>query len=421
VKIAIVASGTRGDVQPYVALGKGLKQAGYEVRVLTNANFETLVTEAELAFSSIGESIEAITQSEEWRRVAESSNFLKILAQMRTEMKRYATTVAQILPGLLEGNDLIIAGMTAMLGVFSVAERLNIPLIQAYLFPFTPTGEFPSPLTPKLPPIGALNRLSFQVMRQMFWQSSKTADVMTRQQLGMAKGSVWGPYRAMAKNEMPVLYGYSRHVLPHPQDWPETHRVTGYWFLDEPEGWRPPTDLLEFLKAGEPPVYIGFGSMNSRNPEEAGQIALKALELSGQRGIIASGWGGLKPAELPKNVHLISSLPHSWLFPQMAAVVHHGGVGTTAAGLRAGVPSVLIPFMGDQPFWGQRVAALGVGPKPIPRKKLTSKLLAQAIQESVSNSTMRQKAGELGQKIRAEDGIKEVVAVVERYTGNKIF
>ncbi|HEX2913156.1 MAG TPA: glycosyltransferase [Chloroflexia bacterium] len=414
-KVTIVASGTRGDVQPYIALGKGLKQAGYDVRVLTNANFETLVTEAGLAFSSIGESIEAITQSEEWRRIAESSNFLKILSQMRTEMKRYATAVARRLPDLLEGSDLIIAGMAAMLGVFSIAEMRKIPLIQAYLFPFTPTSQFPSPLTPGLPPLGTLNRLSFQAMRQMFWQSSKMADVLTRQQQGLAKGSFWGPYRELARKDMPVLYGYSRHVLPHPQDWPATHRVTGYWFLDEPEGWIPPASLVEFLQAGEPPVYIGFGSMSNRDPREAGQLALEALELSGQRGVIASGWGGLQPTELPKNVFLISSIPHSWLFPRMAAVVHHGGVGTTAAGLRAGIPSILIPFMGDQAFWGQRVAALGVGPKPIPRKKLTGKLLAGAIKESLSNPLVSQKASELGQKISAENGIKEVAEVVDRY------
>jgi sterol 3beta-glucosyltransferase len=253
-------------------------------------------------------------------------------------------------------------------------------------------------------------------MRQILWQSSKMADVTVRQELGLAKGSFWGPFRSLTRSETPVLYGYSSHVLPRPGDWAENHYVTGYWFLDASNGWSPPSDLVGFLKAGEPPVYIGFGSMVNRNPQAVGQIALKALELSGQRGILASGWGGLKPSDLPASVHQISSIPHSWLFPRMSTVVHHGGVGTTAAGLRAGVPSIIVPFMGDQPFWGQRIASLGVGPQPIPRKKLTSKHLAEAILESVANAKMRQQAKYLGQKLQAEDGIQKAVALVDYFS-----
>ncbi len=414
-EISIVASGTRGDVQPYVALGKGLKDAGYNVRLLTNENFESLVTDAGLAFCSTGQSIEAVLQSDEWRKVVESGNFLAILSRMRTEMKRAAAGIAGRMPDLLKGSDLIVTGTSGMTGIFSIADMLKIPVIQAYVFPFTPTEEFPSPLVPKLPFGGALNKLSFHAMRQMFWQSSKVGDATTRQVLGMGKGSFWGPYQSLARSQSPVLYGYSPHVLPRPHDWAENYNVTGYWFLDAPNDWTPPPDLVEFLDAGEPPVYIGFGSMGSRNPQEAGQIALEALKQSGQRGILASGWGGLKPTDLPKTVHLISSIPHSWLFPRMAAVVHHGGAGTTAAGLRAGVPSVIVPFFGDQPFWGRRVADLGVGPIPIPRKKLTAKRLAEAITECISNASMRHKAAALGNEIRAEDGIGAAVRLVEDF------
>lgn len=414
VTISIVASGTRGDVQPYVALGQGLKAAGYDVRLLANENFESLVTGAGLSFYSSGASIEAIIQSDEWRKTVESGNFLSILTRMQSEMKRHAAAMAQRMPGLLEGSDLILTGM-GVLGAFPIAETLKIPIIQAYVFPFTPTGEFSAPLVPKLPFGSVLNRLSFHVAQQMFWQSSKAGDAAIRQVLGLPKGSFWGPYSALERRRVPTLYGYSHHVLPRPHDWPEHHQVTGYWFMDEPENWTPPPDLMEFLEAGEAPIYIGFGSMGSRNPEEAGAIALEALALSGQRGVLAAGWGGLKATDLPKTVHLITSLPHSWLFPRMAAVVHHGGVGTTAAGLRAGIPSIIVPFMGDQPFWGRRLADLGVGTRPIPRKQLTGKRLAQAITEAVSDSAMRQRANDLGQKIRNEDGIANAVAFVDRF------
>ncbi|MDX1990858.1 MAG: glycosyltransferase [bacterium] len=412
--ISIVASGTRGDVQPYIGLGKGLKDVGYNVRVLASENFETLITEAGLEFRSTGENIEDIIQNDEWRKVTESGNFLKVLAKMQSEMKNHADSIAGKLPAQLEGTDLIITG-TGIMSVHTIATMMNIPMIQAYVFPFTPTREFASPLVPGLPIGGALNALSFNITRQMFWQSSKQVDVSNRRVLGLGKAPFWGPFPSLERDSVPAMYGYSRHVLPRPSDWPENHIVTGYWFLDEPDGWTPPADLVDFLNAGTPPVYIGFGSMGSRNPEEAGRIALEALALSGQRGVLASGWGGLKTADLPDTVHVISSIPHSWLFPRMAAVVHHGGAGTTAAGLRAGVPSIIIPFMADQPFWGQRVMNLGVGPSPIPRKKLTAQKLAEAIREAVSDATMRQQASALGQRIRDEDGIGQAVAFVESY------
>jgi sterol 3beta-glucosyltransferase len=166
------------------------------------------------------------------------------------------------------------------------------------------------------------------------------------------------------------------------------------------------------LQSGSPPVYIGFGSMGSRKPEETADLVLQAVARTGQRAILQAGWGGLSKADVPNNILMINSVPHSWLFPRMAAVVHHGGAGTTAAGLRAGVPSIVIPFFGDQPFWGQRIADLGVGTAPIPRKQLTVERLAQAIDRAVTDPVMQQRAAELGAKIQAEDGIGNVVSIV---------
>jgi sterol 3beta-glucosyltransferase len=413
VTISIVASGTRGDVQPYIALGKGLKTTGYDVRILASDDFEGLITDTGLVFCSTGRSTEARLQTDEWRKVKESGNFLMILSKMRAAMKREAAQIAQRMKTLLMGSDLIITGMSGI-SVFSIADMLKIPVIQAYVVPFTPTRAFPSPLFHKLPWGSVLNRLSFHLMQQVFWQGLKVSDVVTRRELGMPPAPFWGPFRALSQAQAPVLYGYSPHVLPRPDDWAANSHVTGYWFLDEPSGWTPPADLVDFLNAGAPPVYIGFGSMGSRNPEAAGQLVLEALARAGQRGVLAAGWGGLSHSDPPETVHMISSIPHSWLFPRMAAVVHHGGTGTTAAGLRAGVPSVIVPFMGDQAFWGQRVADLGVGPAPIPRKKLTSAQLAEAITQAVSDTAMRQRAADLGRKIRAEDGAGQAVSLIQR-------
>ena len=155
-------------------------------------------------------------------------------------------------------------------------------------------------------------------------------------------------------------------MIAKPSDWQNTF-VTGYWFLDAAPDWAPSPALENFLQAGSPPVYIGFGSMGNRNPEETADLVLQALDKTGQRAILSAGWSGMRTEKLPSNAFLVNSVPHAWLFPQVAAVIHHGGAGTTAAGLWAGVPTVIIPFFGDQGFWGQRVAVLGVGTAPIPR------------------------------------------------------
>ena len=176
-----------------------------------------------------------------------------------------------------------------------------------------------------------------------------------------------------------------------------------------------PSKLREFLRAGPPPVYVGFGSIAGRNPAQTTQTVVGALERAGQRGVLSSGWGGLEAARLPGTVFKLDAAPHDLLFPHMAAVVHHGGAGTTAAGLRAGKPTVVCPFFGDQPFWGARVAALGVGPAPIPQRRLTAENLAAAIRRAVTDTEMQGRAYELGVKLRAEDGVGRAVQFIETY------
>jgi sterol 3beta-glucosyltransferase len=206
------------------------------------------------------------------------------------------------------------------------------------------------------------------------------------------------------------LYAYSQAVIPRPADWDESSVITGYWFLDGPTNWRPEPALVKFLHDGPPPVYVGFGSMFMHGGARKTEIVLKALRLTGQRGVLATGWGGLTEDNTPNGIFVLDAVPHDWLLPQVAAVVHHGGAGTTGAGLRAGKPTIICPFVGDQTFWGRRVAALGVGPRPIPRKRLTAERLAEAIQIALNDKSIRQRAASLGETIRAEGGIGHAVA-----------
>jgi UDP:flavonoid glycosyltransferase YjiC (YdhE family) len=193
--------------------------------------------------------------------------------------------------------------------------------------------------------------------------------------------------------------------------------ITGYWFPDADTEWRPAPELEAFLEGGDPPVYIGFGSMGGRHPEQLARIVLEALAKSGQRGLLLTGWGGMRAIPVPESVFLVDSAPHDRVFPQMAAVVHHGGAGTTAEGLRAGIPSVILPFVVDQPFWGRRVRALGVGPEPIPIKKLTADRLAHAIYTAVTQPQMRRRSAGLGEMIRAEEGAGNAVRIIKQVLG----
>ncbi len=414
-QITIIAGGSRGDVQPYIALGKGLLDAGHTVRLLSSDDFQDLVADYGLEFFSTGGSAQAVAQ--EMQQRVEQGQMLKVLREMSKASEHQAVQAAE--KGLIacEGSDLILGGLSGLFSGASLSEKLEIPLMLAYLVPFTPTNAFSGPLAPlpQMPLTRWLNKPSHSITQQMMWQSFRSADAKAREQvLHLPPTSFWGPFSSLTRQKRPILYGYSPQVLPHPSDWDASQHITGYWFLEPPQGWEPPADLLRFLQAGPPPVYIGFGSMSSSKPEEAADMALQALARTGQRGVLYAGWGGLKKDQLPDTVFMAGSLPHTWLFPRMAAVVHHGGVGTTAAGLAAGVPSIITPFFADQPFWGRQVYDLGVGPKPIPRKRLTADNLTEAIQRAISDTGMRKKAASLGERIRAENGVAEAVAIIEQ-------
>ncbi len=414
-KILLIAPGSRGDVQPYIALGTGLRDAGHTVRILTTEDFRELVTAYGLEFVGMGDA--AGDAQSQMQGIVEGGNLLKILASTGRGAQQLAHQGA--VSGLAASGDadMIIGGFGGLFIGLALAEKVGIPFIQAYLVPFTPTRAFPGVLLPPLPVRlpAQMNGVSHRLTQQMMWQMFRTADTKARTEvLGMAPASRWGPFAALQRHAQPILYGYSPQVVPRPADWGDFVHVTGYWFLEPPAGWEPPADLVAFLRAGPPPVFIGFGSMPSKDPAATADLMVQALARTGQRGVIVAGGGDRKETPMPEHVYRVGSVPHSWLFPQMAAVVHHGGAGTTAAGLRAGVPSVVTPFFGDQPFWGQRVHALGVGPEPVPRRHLTVENLAAAIQRATSDTAMREKAAQLGTRIRAEDGVARAVAVIEQ-------
>jgi sterol 3beta-glucosyltransferase len=411
-QILILTLGSRGDVQPYVALGLGLQAAGHTVTLATLAAFAPMVQARGLTFYPIrGEFLELLQSAEGKAILAGKGNPIALLRQVQPMLRQILDD--GMAAAMTTQPDVIIAHPKAMAG-YSMAEKLAIPLIVAFPLPlYSTTGAFPSPILPVANLGPTLNRLSHRVMIAM--TSMSVRGLINR----WRKTQLQLP---AIRNELhlhgqPVLrlYGYSPHVVPTPNDWDQYSVATGYWFLDRPRDWQPPAALQAFLEAGPAPVYVGFGSMPAQNADQTTATVVAALEQAGQRGVLASGWGGLRATRLPPTVYLLDEAPHDWLFPQMAAVVHHGGAGTTAAGLRAGVPTVICPFFGDQPFWGQRVAALGAGPAPIPQRKLSVAALSAAIRTAATDSTMQQRAATLGTAIRAEDGIARAVNGIMNY------
>ncbi len=419
-KAFIVTAGSRGDVQPYLALARGLRAAGHQPLLCTSERFAGIIEAAGVPYAYMNDDILKLIDTDAGREAIDRSDSL--LGWLRTSL----ALVKQVRPiqrrmldeqwaaGQAFRPDIVL-GHPKAIGGRHIAEKLGTPFVLTLALPvFTPTAEFPSVVFPTWPLGGRYNRLTYHLSVRLAWsQYGRVVNGWRREALDLPPIRSGSEELRFAGGPLPTICGISPHVLPAPADWPARTIVTGYWFLDRESNWEPPAELAAFLEAGSPPVYVGFGSMAGREPARITTIVLEALARSGRRGILATGWGGLDPAAVPEDVLVIREAPHDWLFPRVAAVVHHGGAGTTAAGLRAGRPTIICPFFGDQPFWGRRVAALGAGPAPIPQKKLTAGNLAGAISAATQNRDIQARAAEIGQAIRAEDGIGVAVRFLE--------
>lgn len=413
--MTILSYGSRGDVQPFIALGRALRHVGHRVRVVAPPNFAALAQEQGLDFRPAGVDLQAHL-GERLGALPQSGNALRTLRGLRDELRSIIDDVARDTWAAAQGSELIIGVGPASA---SVAEKLGAPFIEAALQPFTPTGAFPSPVAPRLPLGGGYNYFTHVAFERLFWQLFRVnTNRMRTQVLGLPPYPLAGPMQQIRERGLLRLHAYSAHVAPRPADWLPHHQVTGYWFLPAPAGWQPPEALRAFLAAGPPPVYVGFGSMMARNPQQMTALVAEALARSGQRAVLAGGWGALDGAAArSETLCFVDGAPHHWLFPRMAAIVHHGGAGTTGAALRSGVPSVVVPFGFDQAFWGQRVAALGVGPAPLPRATLTASGLAGAIDRAVRDPLMGERAARLGAQIELEHGTARAIDLIHRALG----
>ena len=414
--IVIFAIGTQGDIRPCVALGQGLQRAGYPVRMATSENFAELVREAGLEFFPLTADFQAMLDSD--RSIGDKG--MNVRAMVRIFRERYASwAVNWVREGLAasEGAGLLIGVSNSILLAKALSESQGIPFAIARLQPCTLSKILPPIMLissqKKIPGVASLG--AHYLLFILLWKVMGPAiNEIVRPQLGLPLYPWYGPYfRDLHRSK--IVNGYSQHVLPRPADWTENSQVTGYWFLDQSD-WQPSEELSQFLAGGPKPVYIGFGSMVSSNAEAFTKTVLDAVKISGLRAVLATGWGGLDGEEGSQNeqVFFLRHAPHDRLFPLMSAAVHHGGAGTTAAAARAGIPSVIVPFFGDQPFWAGRLNSLGVAPPGLNRKLMTADELATAL-VATQEPSMVQKAAELGRAVRAEDGIGEALRYLREW------
>ena len=417
--LTILALGSRGDVLPLAVLGKSLQNAGFGVRLISFENFASLSKQYDLEFCPVPGDAEALLTSGGGVQLAESGQSVwKMWRSVKTLFWDLATGIADVLsqPEVWQ-TDAIINQLPGGLYGMDLAEKLKIPMINAAVIPMIRTRAFPMVAFPtQLSFLPGYNQLSYRVAEQIVWSGFRKAINQWRQaSLGLAKRPFFGEMKGTI--QMPTLLGFSEAVVARPPDWGSQVHFSVYWRPQEP-AWTPPSALVQFIETGPPPVFIGFGSMPVRHPQQTTQLVLAALQRSGQRAVLQAGWAGIGETSLPDSVYLLDYAPYAWLFPQMAAVVHHGGSGTAGFGFWAGVPTILTPFLFDQFYWGERIQALGVGPKPIPHKQLTAGRLASALETAVTDSNMRQRAKRLGQTIQQEDGVATAVALIKQILGD---
>ena len=420
--ISVVAVGTRGDVEPHMALAVRLAARGHRVTLAAPLDFAEQSRARGLNFHPIDVSFRDLFGSSAGAALLASGNkSFGFLRQLQRVAVPIAEQVVSDLRVACRGADAVCYSPLAVPACY-IAREMGIPAIPTSLQPLGRTRFTPSPLYSlrlRLP--GRLNMLTHLVMEQLFWQLCRP---LIRPYFRAALPG-WGHFNELYRSGRPMLFAYSPSLVPPPADFGPSMHVTGFWRLPAESGWTPPTALADFLSAGPPPICIGFGSMNTGRVAAMLRTALRAITDSGRRAIVLTGWweDSVGPELRSDEVHVTDAVPHEWLFPKVAAVVHHGGAGTTASALRAGVPSVVLPFFFDQWFWGQCLHRQMLGPEPISARQLSAGSLQRALEAVTAlgpSTWIRQRLERLSRRLRSEDGVGNAVDVIEEaWTGRR--
>jgi len=407
-RITMICIGSTGDVRPYIVLGRELKARGHQITICAFQAFESTVRSEGLRFKGITGDVKTMMGN-----LMNGSTGVSFLKQVRDTLVDFIDPFLADLEAACEDAEAIIG--TYLGQIFqSLAEVRHIPYIQTHYFMMDKNPEAPITSAPGQRAGGkAWNLMSYELGYFIVSAMEKYYLADWREKRGMSPRKLEGsPRYELNGHTIPVLYAISPLVMPRPANWGENIHMTGFWRDERDVDFTPSPELAGFLAAGDKPIYIGFGSMVSGDMGETLSIVMDAIRESGVRAILSRGWGGMDIPEDP-NVFAADFVPHDWLFQHVAGVVHHGGAGTTAAGIQAGCPTLVVPFGGDQPFWAQRVQDLGIGPKAIPRDKLTVSRLSKALTELTTTKKYRVAARELGERLCLEKGAVTAANIVE--------
>jgi sterol 3beta-glucosyltransferase len=425
-KIGLAAIGTRGDVEPYVALTHALTEAGHEVTFAAPRDVAALAAGTDGQFVPMDVDLHAIVDSQQgrqWLGADDAGAFLDGLSQILADAR---STISESVLTVADHSDILVTGVGIEDYGYAVAQARGMPIVPVHLVPWLPTGEYPHPLTSQDVPqdgedTARRNLETFRMAEEVYWQGKRDDINGFRRSLGLPQApcSLIGWIQELG---LPMLQAFSGEVVPRPADWGPQCVLTGFWRLPTEVHRRigeseVPEDLLGWLATGPPPVFIGFGSMPVLEPEKVVGAVAEAARLTGLRILIGAGWSDLSgpAASLPDDVRLTGAVDYDWLFPRCKAVIHHGGVGTTATGLTAGRPTWIFAGGVDMPFWGHRVATLGVGGY----HKFTDfdlSHLTTALRELIRED-VQQRAAALGERLRAEDGLADAVRIIEKIAG----
>ena len=415
-RIFVATAGSRGDVEPFLALSKALQSAGYDVLLSAPPDFGAWIASHGIAHHASGDPARGIVDA--FADAIENDQFFRALARSDYEQKFRA--LFESVAEASRGADLIIYS-PLMTSTAFLAEARRIPAIAVYLAPAFPTQDFAVPVQRRYSYGRLLNPLSHRALDLLLWNMFRPWWNSVRNGMpGLKPLGRFHDIHTMNGKPVPHLFAVSETLVPRPRDWPDYAVMTGNFFLDGGENWQVPADLGAFLEAGPAPIYIGFGSMPLGQSKTKAAVLAEALRLSGQRAVVARGWGGWGEAftsSLGASVHVIDAAPHRRLFPLMAGVVHHGGAGTTAAGLLAGRPALVTPLMLDQYFFANLVARHGAGPRPLPVKKWRADLLAERLVELTRVTGYACRAQELAARMSQENGPGRALEVVRAIAG----
>lgn len=417
-RITILTVGSRGDVEPCVALGLGLRDAGCDVKIASHFTFRGLIEDHGFTFAPLSVDPRAVVES-----LARSGGsptgmmrgFRQVVEPALYEAANEAAEAA-------EGADGLLISSAAFLG-YDVADARDLPAAGIAMSPLiAPTSHFPNALMPasigfqsgSLRTIGALyNRTTHLAAGQLLWQPfRKTINRIRSEVFSLKPHPFLGPLLDSGSDDRLQLYAWSKELLPEPPDWGDHRRITGYWFLNGEEGWEPPEKLVKFLESGPLPVCMGFGSSYIKNAAQIADVFAETLDSMGQRGILLGGWGGLRGKSPHHNVMEIEEVPYDWLLPRTRGFVHHGSAGATHAALRAKIPAVAVPSYGDQLLWGHLLSKSGAAPAPIQRSKLSPERLARAVSRIIIDPSLKENADNLGGRVAREKGVENAVDLI---------